>query len=204
MTAVLKQARTDSTEKNFSEGERRCLVSGAMKPRAEMIRFVIGPEAVVVPDLSEKLPGSGMWVSARQDLIQDAAKKNLFAKFSKTEAHPSKTLAQDVAALLRKRCLQLLGLAKGAGITILGEAQTEAALRAGKLALHLHADDAARALDNRRGVPLCGLFSRLELGEALGFEQLVYAGLTAHGLTEKLIREIGRLQLMTTSEKSEG
>jgi predicted RNA-binding protein YlxR (DUF448 family) len=207
MTAVFKLARnkTETASKAKAlDGERRCLVSGKMKPRAELIRFVIGPDSAVVPDLSENLPGHGLWVTAAPDAIQAAAKKNLFAKAAKEHAHPAADLAEVVARLLRKRCLEFLGLAKGAGIATLGESQTEAALRAGKLALYLHAPDATRALDNRNQIAECDLFSRSELGAAFGYDQIVYAGLAPHGLTQKTKLEIKRLQGMISTGKNEG
>jgi predicted RNA-binding protein YlxR (DUF448 family) len=208
MTAVFKrtQGKKDATapETEVSEGARRCLAIGEMKPKVELIRFVIGPDQSVVPDLSENLPGHGLWVTASPDAIQLAAKKNLFAKAAKGTARPADCLAEDVARLLRKRCLEFLGLAKGAGIAVLGEAQTEAALRAGKLALYLHAPDATRALDNRKLLAECDLFSRDELGAAFGYEHIVYAGIMPHGLTEKLKLELNRLRSMIPVGKNEG
>ncbi len=201
MTAVFKLARKKADavgETGVSDAERRCLASGKMKPRAEMIRFVIGPDNAVVPDLSENLPGHGLWVSATPEAICLASKKNLFAKAAKTTAHPAASLTEDVARLLHKRCLEFLGLAKGAGIAVLGEAQTEAALRANKLALYLHAPDATRVLDNRNSIAECETFSRDAMGAAFGYDQIVYAGIAPHRLTEKLKLEIKRLQSMLT------
>ena len=203
MTAVIKLARK-KTNKDAPDGARRCLATGEMKPRAELIRFVIAPDKSVVADLSENLPGHGLWVSASRDAIELAIKKNLFAKAAKEQAYPAADLVDSVAALLRKRCLTFLGLAKGAGIAVLGESQTEAALRAHKLALFLHAPDATRTLDNRSGVCDCLLFSRDEMGAAFGYDQIVYAGLVPHGLTEKLKLELNRLQLMIPVGKNEG
>jgi predicted RNA-binding protein YlxR (DUF448 family) len=213
MTAVFKHARKEAPEgarrrlAPAPDGARRCLVTGEMKPRAELIRFVIGPEDAVVPDLSENLPGRGLWVMATADAVGLAARKNLFAKAARVHARPSRTLAEDVVLLLRQRCLQFLGLAKGAGIAVLGETQTEAALRANKLALYLHAPDAGRALDNRNSIAECGIFLREEMGAALGYDQIAYAGFAPHGITEKLKLEIKRLQFMTLSssdDKNEG
>jgi len=79
----------------------------------------------------------------------------------------------------------------------LGESQTEAALRAGKIALFLHAPDASRVLFNSNSIPEFTLFTRDEMGHAFGFDQIVYAGLGHHGLTHKLMLEIKRLQSMT-------
>lgn len=201
MTAVFKLARKKASTASgtkVSDAERRCLVSGEMKPRAELIRFVIGPDDTVVPDLSENLPGHGLWVTMTFEAIQTAAKKNLFAKAAKAPAHPSATLAEEVTRLQRKRCLEFLGFAKGAGIAVLGESQTEAALRANKIALFLHAPDATRVLDNRNSISECSLFSRDEMGSALGYAQIVYAGIAPNRLTQKLKQEIQRLQSMLT------
>jgi hypothetical protein len=208
MTAVLKRARSKkdavASGAEASADLRRCLFLGEMKPRAEMIRFVIGPDDSVVPDLSENLPGHGLWVTTSVEAIQAAAKKNLFAKAAKATAHPAADLAGDVARLLRKRCLEFMGLAKGAGIAVLGEAQTEAALRANKLALFFHAPDATRVLDNRNSIAECATFSRDEMGAAFGYAQIVYAGLGPHGLTGKLKLELNRLHSMTAAGKNEG
>ena len=204
MTAVSKRAdgTRPGSEAKASDNERRCLSSGDMKPRTEMIRFVIGPDHTVVPDLSENLPGHGLWVTATPEAIQHAVKKNLFAKAAKETAHPAADLVDTVTTLLRKRCLQFLGLAKGAGIAVLGEAQTEAALRANKLSLFLHAPDATRVLDNRNSIAECEMLSRDEMGAAFGYDQIVYAGIAAHKLTDKLKLELNRLQSMLQVGKS--
>ena len=84
--------------KERGEPERRCIVTRAVKPRAGLIRFVAGPDDVVVPDLAEKLPGRGMWVSADAAALGQAAKKGHFARAAKrpvkapvrTETAPSR------------------------------------------------------------------------------------------------------------------
>ena len=50
---------------------RRCVAARAPRPADGMIRFVLGPDAALVPDLAARLPGRGMWVSAdRKALTQ--------------------------------------------------------------------------------------------------------------------------------------
>src|SRR5579875_358757 len=51
---------------------RRCIVSRERGERARMIRFVVGPNGEVVPDLAAKLPGRGIWLSARRDMLDTA------------------------------------------------------------------------------------------------------------------------------------
>lgn len=49
---------------------RRCVVTRESLPKERMIRFVLGPDRQVVPDLAAKLPGRGMWLSAAWDVIE--------------------------------------------------------------------------------------------------------------------------------------
>jgi predicted RNA-binding protein YlxR (DUF448 family) len=176
--------------------ERRCLVTGETLSRDDLVRFVVGPDNTVVPDLAQNLPGRGLWVKADRDAITAAARKGLFARAAKTAAKAAPDLADLVARLLRARCLDFIGLARGAGLAILGQPQVEAALKSGKLAILLLADDASSALDNRRAVEEYRSFTRDELGAALGHDRIVYAGLKAHGLTERLKIELCRLGKM--------
>ena len=39
--------------------ERRCIATGESQPKAGLIRFGLGPDAEVVPDLLARLPGRG-------------------------------------------------------------------------------------------------------------------------------------------------
>lgn len=48
---------------------RRCVVTRAVLPKDRMIRFVVGPDRLVVPDLAARLPGRGMWLSATWDVL---------------------------------------------------------------------------------------------------------------------------------------
>ena len=49
--------------------ERRCIVTGDVQPKAGLVRFVVGPDGQIVPDLADKLPGRGIWVTADRGLI---------------------------------------------------------------------------------------------------------------------------------------
>lgn len=180
-------------------GERRCLVGGETLPKDRMIRFVVGPGDVVVPDLAEDLPGRGLWVRADRDSITAAAQKSLFAKAAKAPAKAMPELATQVIDLLRARCLSFIGLAKAAGAAVLGEEMVRDGLRGRKLSFLLLADDAKADLDTA-DMPVSRLFTRDELGNALGYAHIVYAGFKPHGITRRLQGEIRRLtDLLTPS-----
>ena len=187
----------DSTQ-SVSPSERRCLATGEVLPKEAMLRFVVGPDHVLVPDLAETLPGRGLWVKTDKDTVALAAQKNLFAKSAKAPVQVPTDLLTQLPLLMRKRCLDFLGLSKRAGVAILGQPQVESALRAHKLSLLLLADDAQQELDSRTTLPIIRIFSRTELGAALGYAQIVYLGLQASPLTKKIRAEIERLGKFTS------
>ena len=71
-------ASTAATGK--SSRDRRCFVTYARKPIDELVRFVVAPDKSVVPDLAERLPGRGLWLSASRETVNTACAKHLFAK----------------------------------------------------------------------------------------------------------------------------
>src|SRR5580692_10481389 len=62
-----------------SAPERRCIVTGEVMPQARLIRFVAGPAGEIVPDVAGNLPGRGLWLTARHDIVERAVAKRLFA-----------------------------------------------------------------------------------------------------------------------------
>src|ERR1700759_4655018 len=48
---------------------RRCIITRERMPKERMIRFVVGPDRQIVPDLGAKLPGRGIWLSACRDVL---------------------------------------------------------------------------------------------------------------------------------------
>ncbi len=63
------QAASERTQKagvEADESGRSCAVTRARRRKDELIRFVLGPDGTVVPDLKERLPGRGLWLTASQ------------------------------------------------------------------------------------------------------------------------------------------
>ena len=92
---------------------RRCVAARAPRPADGMIRFVLGPDAALVPDLAARLPGRGMWVSADRKALTHALARNQFARAARTQVGAAPDLVDQVAAMLTRRCLDLVGLAAG-------------------------------------------------------------------------------------------
>ena len=60
--------------KERDDAERKCIVTGEVQPKAGLIRFVVGPDNQVVPDILDKLPGRGMYVTADRAVLEEARK----------------------------------------------------------------------------------------------------------------------------------
>ncbi|MCW9039787.1 MAG: RNA-binding protein, partial [Rhodospirillales bacterium] len=180
------------------EPERRCLATGARQPREGLIRFAISPDGKVVPDVDEKLPGRGLWLSAARDMVNTACAKGLFARAAKARVDAPADLADQIERLLARRCLDIIGLARRAGQVEAGYEKVRAMARSGNLALLLAAVDGAP--DGRRKVralapevPLLELFSAAELGHATGREHAVHVGIARGRLAERLENQARRL-----------
>lgn len=134
------------------EGEngprRRCLVSGAVLGKEALLRFVVGPDGSLVPDLDERLPGRGLWLTAGRDIVAAACARNVFARAARQAVQVPDDLPGRVETLLRRRCLDLLGLARQAGDAVCGLEKVSAWVAGGDVGTLLLAADAGA--DGRR------------------------------------------------------
>jgi predicted RNA-binding protein YlxR (DUF448 family) len=177
---------------------RRCIVTREILPKSALVRFVVGPGGEIVPDLSERLPGRGLWVKAERAVLAMAVAKNHFARAAQAPVRVSADLADRTTALLAQRCLSSVGLARRAGQAVCGFEKVRQALRHGRVRVILAAADAAphgraklRAL--AAGRPTIALFSGAELSSAFGREHVVHAALTSGNLAERFVADTARL-----------
>lgn len=178
--------------------QRRCLVTRTAGARAGLIRFVLDPEHRVVPDLDERLPGRGMWLSADRDVVNRAVAGKLFARAARVPAAAEVDLADKIERLLAQRALERVGLARRAGQVVVGFEQVRAWLRTSQAAVLIAAADGAA---DGRGklrrlapdLPLITAFSRAELGACLGRDEVVHAAVAPGGLAQRLLRDVERL-----------
>ena len=181
-----------------------------------MIRFVAGPDGVVVADLARKLPGRGLWVAAERASVEAAASKGGFSRAAKATLSAPGDLADQVERLLRKRILDALGLARRAGDLAHGFEQAQAAIASGRAAWMIEAIDGSvegrrKLLQIARRQPdpprLIGLFDSSELSLALGLGNVIHlvflAGRGAERLTVDVERYSGFRPLLPESWREE-
>jgi uncharacterized protein len=187
--------------------ERTCIVTRAKGLPEDMIRFVMGPGAIVVPDIGRKLPGRGVWVTARAERVAEAVKRQAFSRGFKTKVSVSESLAAEIEALLTKDCLQALSMAIKAGLVITGFAKAEQAIALHAIAGLVHAADCGadgkRKLGQRlhrrygcdRATPRVELFSSGQLDLALGRANVIHAALIEGPASEGFLGRCRKLAL---------
>src|SRR5438445_13028990 len=103
--------------------ERLCVATREVRPVDELMRFVVGPDGSVVPDLKHRLPGRGVWVTARRHLVEEAVRRRLFGRSFKADVKVSAELADELDQLLERSALNALSIAHKAGLVIQGFAR---------------------------------------------------------------------------------
>src|SRR4029077_9234276 len=143
MLAIAQDNELDRGATSVAPGtERTCALTRELKPVSEMIRFVVGPAGDAVPDVKRKLPGRGIWVTATRDAIEDARKRNVFARVFKRDVSVAADLAAQTEQLIERAALDALAMAGKAGVVATGFSKVEAACGGDGILALIHAADA--------------------------------------------------------------
>lgn len=197
-------ARSEAREgTGGQERERRDIVSGEIMPDSRLIRFVAGPDGVVVPDVAAKLPGRGLWVASSKAAIATAVEKKLFSRAAKAQVVATDDLGARAEKALVSRMLGDLGIARRSGALVLGFDNVLRALEGPKPPkVLIEAFDGAA--DGKRKLYAaahrleldCAVIESLtsaELGLALGRENVIHAAVQPGGFAERLTFDAERL-----------
>ena len=193
------QAPQVAAEEPAGGSTRRCVVTGEVRAKPELLRFVVAPDGKLVPDVAGRLPGRGLWLTARRDIVAAAVTKRLFARAARQPVVADDDLADRVEVLLAQRCCDRIGLARRAGQAVAGFDKVHTALAAGRMGVLVAAGDGAT--DGRSklrslapGLPLVECLTGAELGAAFGREQVVHAALAPGRIAEALVADAARLR----------
>lgn len=185
-------------EKLRDEPERKCIATGEVSPKAGLIRFVVGPESMVVPDVAAKLPGRGIYVSSTRAALDRASGKGLFARAARQPVKVPEGLADLVETLLAKRVVELLSMARKAGDAVTGYEKVKDWLVGGRAVALIQASDGSERGKTKLRPPegenrLISCLTAGEIGLAFGRERAIHAALAAGGLTTRVVEEAARL-----------
>ena len=191
--------------KDRTEPQRTCVVTRTTANKAELIRFVVGPDAAIVPDIAGKLPGRGIYVSPDRDAITKAVTKGGFSRAAKAQVTAALDLADQVSHLLTARLIQSLALARKAGQAVAGFEKVKALLVSGDAVALFQASDGSLAMKSKLRPPQgpeshVDCLSSADLGVAFGRDTVIHAALTAGGIADMCLTEAKRLKGVRASE----
>ncbi|MDR3522207.1 MAG: RNA-binding protein [Acidocella sp.] len=176
---------------------RRCLVTRDSVAREAALRFVVGPEQKILFDVAATLPGRGLWLSAKADVIALAIKRGVFSRAAKQRVDIPVDLAGVVEALLVRRITELLGLARRGGGAISGFEKAREWLVEGKAGLVVQASDGSGEERTRfiggRDVPVVSPLDAERLGKVFGREHAVHVVIAPGRLAAMIEVDANRL-----------
>lgn len=184
-----------------ADPQRSCLGCREVKPKDELLRFVLDPDGVVVPDLAKKLPGRGGYTCYRRACLEVAVRKRQFSRSFKGEGRTlsvEETLAM-VTGLQEERVVSTIAMANKAGRVISGSDKVMDALRKGNVSLLILAEDisgesAAKflAIADRAGIESFRFSLKERLGSPLGKDIRTAVAVAPGPFADNLRRELTR------------
>jgi uncharacterized protein len=175
-----------------AKSQRRCIATGEIHDRSSLLRFVVGPNGELVADMASRLPGRGLWLTPRRDILESAIARRLFARSARRSIITPAGLADRVEALLVQRCLDAIGFGRRAGLAVAGFEKVCEAMRTGKATLLLLAIDGAEG--GRRkiralgcGPPIAIVLTAKEMGAIFGRDHVVNIAIGDGNLSSRLI-----------------
>lgn len=214
MLAHIDRLELDAGPRSRAVGmERMCAVTREVHPIEDMIRFVVGPGEIVVPDLKRKLPGRGVWVTARRTILAEAVKRGAFQRGFRANVAVPADLAVSVEAQLERAVLDALAIVRKAGAVVTGFGKVEALAETAGAVAFLHASDAspdgvrkiAAAIQRGYGegavkVTKVTTFTSAHLDLALGRPNVIHASLLAGRASETFLARWQTLERYRTGD----
>ncbi len=188
--------------------DRKCIATGEVQPKFGLLRFVVGPDDQVFPDILGKLPGRGMYVAADRDAIALAAKKNLFSRAAKRPVKVPEGLVAEVEKQLARRVVDLISLQRKAGKAVAGYEKVKSWLQMEEAEVLVQASDGSGRGKSKLSTPhyghYIGWLTADELGLAFGRQTVIHGALASGGLTQRVVEEAGRLKGVRVIETGKG
>jgi uncharacterized protein len=195
------------TRSDADGSERTCIVTGVKSAPEAMLRFALGPDGALVPDIRRKLPGRGVWTELSFGTVSRAAAKQAFSRAFRTKVEAPTSLAETVGALLEQDALQSLSIAKKAGLVVAGAFKVDSAIEADEVVALIQASDGAvdgaakraQALRAKLGqeanvIARVNIFSSGQLDLALGRANVIHAALKRGAASSAFLERADRLR----------
>lgn len=200
--------RGGASKDRESGAERKCIATGEVYPKYRLVRFVVGPEGQVIPDILGKLPARGIWVSADRAAIELATKKGLFSRSAKQPVKTPDDLVGEVERQLARRVVDLISMQRKAGKAVAGYEKVKGWLQTEEALVLIQAVDGSGRGKSKLSTPhyghYIGCLTADELGLAFGRQTVIHGALASGGLTLRVVEEAHRLNGVRKNEAGNG
>lgn len=158
---------------------RKCVMTGEIKNKEDLLRFVVLKDGTMIPDFDKKIDGHGFYVSNSKKILETLVRKNSLNKILHAKVNVPQDLVQTVEIILQRKCLSMMNLARKAGCLTMGFEKVKEALLKGKTALVVEAgdcgDDGKQKIRNMaQNLNIYTLFDVATLSRTFNRENTVY------------------------------
>jgi hypothetical protein len=181
---------------------RKCIATGQLKPKGDMLRFVRTFDNRIVPDFNKKIAGRGLYVSVSRQALQKVLEKNLFAKALHTNLRLADDLLETVEGLLYHKGLEALNLARKAGALVSGFEKVKEKVLKQKVAFLVEAVDAGQdgtekieALADH--LPVIRVYTTNDLDQALNKTNAVHIAVLKSDIAAMVYEHLTRYRMFT-------
>jgi predicted RNA-binding protein YlxR (DUF448 family) len=215
MPATTSDGELDRGPASAGSG-RFCALTRTAKPAGDLIRFVVGPDGDVVPDVKRKLPGRGVWIGLSRAAVDEAVKRRVFGRAFKRDLRVDAELGAVTERLLERSALDALAIAGKGGQVVQGFAKVEVAINRGDAVALIEAADGAddgkrkvaavlrrKLEENPLEMPVISIFAGSQLDLALNRINVVHAALLSGPATSTFLARTERFLRFRTGVSAE-
>ena len=161
---------------------RKCVLTGEIKPKNELLRFTVLKNGDLVPDFNKKLGGKGVYVSNSKSLLEGIKKDVKIGKILHKPAKTDPSLPDLVEKILAAKGLESLNLARKSGALVLGFEKVKEQIIKNKVefvveATDAGADGAKKMSELCKNIEQLKIYDSATLETAFNRETVVYAAI---------------------------
>lgn len=194
----------EKNNKKNKDSVRKCIVSGEVMDKENLIRFINSPDNTIIPDFKNRLGGKGVWVEAKKSVLAKAIEKNFFAKALKTKVKVDNSLLEMVEKAYIKKGLDYISFAKKAGVLITGFEKVKEIIIKNKVLFLIEAKDSSgdgksKMTKIASKLPIFELYNTEELDKALNKVNTVHIAVIKSDMGNSVLKELNKIKLFINS-----
>ena len=159
---------------------RKCVWTGQVKNKTDLLRFVVLQDGTCLPDFNKKLDGRGFYLSNSKRLLQELMeKKKPLNKILHKDVIMAEDMPKIVEQILHKKALDAINLARKSGDLVLGFEKVKESIVKNSAAFVIKASDAGadgqqKIAEKAKDLEQWSLFDTDTLSQTLKRENTVY------------------------------